>query len=411
MTMPVHNSEIAAIFNELADLLEIEGANRFRVRAYRNAAVTIANLPKSAASMLAAHEDLSRLPTIGKDLAGKIAEIVATGHLTLLEEIEKTMPADLARIAAIPGLGPKRVKALYEFAGIDSLEALGAAAKAGKLRQLPGFGARLEATILGQIERLATSQKRWKRAMAEDFAVPYADYLRKLPGVQDVVIAGSYRRRRETVGDIDLLATCPPQKAGAVVKAFTGYDEAATIVASGTTRSTVILRSGLQVDLRVVPEASFGAALHYFTGSKAHNIAIRKIGVKRGLKVNEYGVFRGGERIAGRTEEEIYKLFGLSFVPPELREDRGEIEAARKSRLPKLVDQDDIRGDLHTHSEASDGTASIGAMAAAAKQRGYDYVAICDHSKHATIANGLDAARLARQIDEIDALNDEIKGI
>ncbi|HSG96206.1 MAG TPA: nucleotidyltransferase domain-containing protein, partial [Afifellaceae bacterium] len=318
--MPVHNSEIAAIFNELADLLEIEGANRFRVRAYRNAAVTIANLPKSAASMVEAHDDLSKLPAIGKDLAGKIAEIVATGHLALLDELEKTMPADLVRIAEIPGLGPKRVKTLYNIAGIESLKALGAAAKAGKLRQLPGFGTKIEAKILAELDRLATSRKRWKLAVAEDFAEPYAAYLRQLPGVKDVVIAGSYRRRKETVGDLDLLATCAPEKARAVVEAFTGYDEVATIISSGTTRSTVVLRSGLQVDLRVVPQGSFGAALHYFTGAKAHNIAIRKMGVKRGLKVNEYGVFRGGERIAGRTESEIYKLFGLSFVPPELRE-------------------------------------------------------------------------------------------
>ena len=409
--MPVHNSEIAAIFNELANLLEIGGANRFRVRAYRNAAITIANLPKSAASMVEAHEDLSKLPTIGRDLAGKIAEIVATGHLTLLDEIEKTMPADLVRIAAIPGLGPKRVKTLYEIAGIESLDTLETAAKAGKLRQLPGFGAKLEATILHQLKHLATSQKRWKLAVAEDFAEPYARYLRKLPGVRDVVIAGSYRRRKDTVGDLDLLATCPPEKARTVVKAFTGYDEVETIISSGTTRSTVILRCGLQVDLRVVPQVSFGAALHYFTGSKGHNIAIRKMGVKRGLKVNEYGVFRGGDRIAGRTEEDIYKLFGLAVVPPELREDRGEIEAARKNRLPKLVERSDIRGDLHTHTDASDGTASIRAMAEAAKQHGYDYVAISDHSKHATIANGLDASRLARQIDAIDRLNDTIEGI
>jgi DNA polymerase (family 10) len=409
--MPVHNSEIAAIFNELADLLEIEGANRFRVRAYRNAAITIANLPKTAASMVETHEDLSRLPTIGKDLAGKIAEIVATGHLALLDEIEKTMPADLVRIAAIPGLGPKRVRTLYDVAGIESLEALSAAAKAGELRQLPGFGAKLEATILHQLDRLATTQKRWKLAVAEDFAEPYARFLRKLPGVQKVVIAGSYRRRKETVGDLDLLATCPPEKARAVVRAFTGYDEVETVVSSGTTRSTVILRSGLQVDLRVVPQVSFGAALHYFTGSKAHNIAIRKIGVERGLKVNEYGVFRGGDRIAGRTEAEIYKLFGLAVVPPELREDRGEIAAARNNRLPKLVKRSNIYGDLHTHSAASDGTASIRAMAEAAKQHGYEYVAISDHSGHATIANGLDAGRLAHQIDKIDRLNDEFREI
>jgi DNA polymerase (family 10) len=409
--MPIHNSEVAAIFNELADLLEIEGANRFRVRAYRNAATTIADLPESLASMISAGRDLSELPSIGKDLAGKIEEIVATGHLTLLDEMEKVLPPDLARMTAIPGLGPKRVKAIYEEGGIETLAGLRKAAAAGRLRRLPGFGAKTEQSILRELDRLEASRKRWLISEAEEFAEPLADYLRTRPGAEKVVIAGSYRRRRETVGDIDILVTCVPEKARAIIKAFTGYDAVASVTSSGTTRSTVVLRNGLQVDLRVVTAASFGAALHYFTGSKGHNIAIRKMGVKRGLKVNEYGVFRGSDRIAGKSEAEIYKLFGLAFVPPELREDRGEIEAAHTGRLPDLVEAEDIRGDLHMHTTASDGGDDVRAMAEAARALGYDYIAISDHSESARIANGLDARRLAAQIDEIERLNETLKNI
>jgi DNA polymerase (family 10) len=285
--VPVHNSEIAAIFNELADLLEIEGANPFRIRAYRNAAITVANLPESLTDMVEAGKDLSELPTIGKDLAAKIAEITATGHLVLLDQLEKSVPGELAKITAMPGLGPKRVKALREQAGVVSLDSLREAAEAGRVRALPGFGVKTERMILRELDRLATSQRRWRLSEAEDFAQPLAAYLEAQPGVSDVVVAGSYRRRQETVGDLDILATCTPDKAGDLVKRFRHYDEVDSIVSAGTTRSTVVLRCGLQIDLRVVPKESFGAALHYFTGSKGHNIAIRKMGVARGLKVNE----------------------------------------------------------------------------------------------------------------------------
>ena len=409
--MPVHNSEIAAIFNEFADLLEIEEANPFRVRAYREAAVTIANSPNSMAAMIEADQDLSLLPTIGKDLAAKIAEIVTTGHLTLLDELEKSVPGDVVKIAAIPGLGPKRIKVLHEQANVKDLETLRNAAQAGKVRKLPGFGIKMEKLILRELDRLEATVRRWTILEAEEFARPLTNYLKGQAGIEDVVIAGSYRRRRDTVGDLDILVTCPPDKAGTIVDRFTVYDEVDTIVSKGTTRSTVVLRCGLQVDLRVVPKESFGAALHYFTGSKAHNIAIRKMGVERGLKVNEYGVFHGGERLAGRTEAEIYDLFGLNVVPPELRENRGELEAARSGTLPRLVTQSDIRGDLHMHTTASDGKANIRAMAEAAKAMGYDYISISDHSQRATIANGLSADRLARQIDEIDEINSQLKSI
>ena len=409
--MPVHNSEVATIFNELADLLEIEGANPFRIRAYRNAAITVANLPESLADMVEAGKDLSALPTIGKDLAAKIIEIVASGHLVLLDQLEKSVPGELAKVTAIPGLGPKRVKVLHEQAGVTNLESLRAAAMSGRVRELPGFGEKTERMILRELDRLASSQRRWRLSEAEEFARPLAAYLEEQPGATDVVIAGSYRRRRETIGDLDILATCAPDKARALVKRFTEYDEVDTAVSAGTTRSTVVLRCGLQVDLRVVAEESFGAALHYFTGSKGHIIAIRKMGVARGLKVNEYGVFRGDKRIAGQSEEEIYQLFDLVIVAPELRENRGEIEAAKASSLPNLVTQADLRGDLHMHTKASDGKADIRAMAEAAKAMGYDYIAISDHSQHARIANGLDEGRLAQQLDEIDRLNSELEGI
>lgn len=407
--MTIHNTEIAKIFQTYATLLEIEGANRFRVRAYRNAARTIEDQPQDVAIMIRAGKDLSELPGIGKDLAGKIKEIVDTGALGDLEKLKRTVPEDLADVTALPGLGPKRVQALHEHLRIDNLEDLERAAHAGKLRKLPGFGAKTEEKILKEIERRRAIGTRTKLMVAEQIARPLLEYLKAVKGVKQAIIAGSYRRRKDTVGDIDILVTA--KRGSDVMKRFAAYDEVDEIVSQGTTRSTVILRSGLQVDLRVVPEASYGAALHYFTGSKDHNIAIRTLAVKKGLKVNEYGVFKGEERIAGKTEKEVYALFSLPYIAPELRENHGEIEAARKKRLPKLVTLDDIRGDLHAHTKATDGRYTAEEMVQAAKARGYDYLAICDHSKHVTIAKGLDAKRLARQIDEIDRLNEKLKGI
>ncbi len=407
--MAVHNADIAAAFNRLADLLEIEDANPFRVRAYRRAAATIEDLPASAAAMVADGADLTALPGIGEDLAGKIKEMVETGRLKLLQEVEARTPSTLATLTAIPGLGPKRVRLLHERLGISTLKQLARAAAAGKLRKLPRFSAEIEAKLLDEAGRRVEGRPRFKLSTAEDFAQGLVAYLRGAPGVGRVMVAGSYRRRKETVGDLDILATAADGPA--VVGHFVGYDEVEQVTSKGPVRSTVILRSGLQVDLRVVAEDSYGAALVYFTGSKDHNIAIRKLGQARGLKVNEYGVFRGEERIAGRTEQEVYRSLGLAYVEPELREDRGEIEAARAGRLPKLVALTDIRGDLHAHSKASDGKSSLREMAEAAKARGYDYVAMTDHTRHATIAHGLDPKRLAIQLDEIDRLNDELVGI
>lgn len=407
--MPVHNADIAAIFNRLADLLEIEDANPFRVRAYRRAATTVEDLPSSVAGMVADGADLTELPGIGEDLAGKIKEIAETGSLKMLLEVEARTPSTLATLTAIPGLGPKRVHLLHEALGISTLKQLAEAAAAGRIRDLPRFSPEIEAKLLEEATRRTQTQPRFKLSTAEDFGQGLVSHLHKAPGVGQVVIAGSYRRRRDTVGDLDILAACADGQA--VIDHFVSYDEVDQVLAKGPARSTVVLKAGLQVDLRVIPEESYGAALVYFTGSKDHNIAIRKLGQSRGLKVNEYGVFRGDARVAGRTEDEVYRSLGLAYVEPELREDRGEIDAAAAGRLPKLLTLADIRGDLHVHTKASDGKSSLRDMAEAAKAMGYAYVAITDHSRHATIAHGLDPIRLAEQLDEIDRLNDELHGI
>jgi len=401
--MPVRNADIADLFDRMATLLEIQGANPFRVRAYRNAARTLDSLPRSVADMLAEEEDLSRLPGIGKDLARKITELVDTGHLSALEEVEREVPAGLVDLTRLPGLGPKRVRALHEELGIRDLTELERAARSHRIRELAGFGVKTEQRILEALSRHAPEERRQQLADVEDVARFYVDYLQAIPGVKDVVVAGSYRRRKETVGDLDILVTC---KTGSpVMKGFVEYDEVDEVVSRGTTRGTVLLRSGLQVDLRVVAQASYGAALYYFTGSKAHNVAVRAIAVKKKLKINEYGVFKGDQRVAGKTENEIFKAVGLRYIEPELRENRGEIEAARKNRLPHLVCMSDIRGDLHAHSDATDGHDSLREMAGAAKKLGYSYLAITDHSKRVTIVHGMDEKRLRRQLDAIDRLN------
>ncbi len=407
--MSVRNAEIAEIFDRMATLLEIQGANPFRVRAYRNAARTVGDLPRNVGDMLEEEEDLSKLPGIGKDLAGKIAEIVGTGHLTALEEVEREVPAGLIDLTLLPGLGPKRVKALYEELGIRDLAGLERAARKHRLRELAGFGAKTEQRILEALSRHAREERRIKLADVEELASLYVEHLKAIAGVKEVIVAGSYRRRKETVGDLDILVTC--KKGSPVMKGFVEYDEVDAVISRGTTRSTVSLRSGLQVDLRVVAEVSYGAALYYFTGSKAHNIAVRTIAVKKGLKINEYGVFKGKRRVAGRTEKEVFKAVGLRYIEPELRENRGEIEAARKNRLPHLVSVSDIRGDLHAHTNATDGHHSLREMAEAAKKLGYAYLAITDHSKHLAIAHGMDEARLRRQLHAIDRLNAKLTGI
>lgn len=409
--MPIHNSEIADIFERLADLLEIKGENVFRIRAYRNAARSVARLAKSASDMVEAKEDLSELPGIGKDLAAKIEEIVKTGKLAFLEKVEKSLPAGIDELMQIQGLGPRRIKTLYDTLKIKSLADVKKAVGAKKLRTLPGFGEKIEENVLKELERVKRTEGRLRLADAEEIAMPLIDHLKKVKGVKRVVAAGSFRRAKEVVRDLDILVTCETKSK--VMDSFINYDDAGKVISHGDTRSTVLLRSGFQVDMRVVPEKDYGAALIYFTGSKAHNIAIRKLAVQKGLKINEYGVFRkkGNKWLAGKTEEDVYKQIGLPFIEPELREDTGEIAAARKGKLPHLVTLKDIRGDLHMHTTLTDGHFSLAEMAEAAKEKGYEYIGNTEHSKHVTVAHGLDDKALWKQIKEIDRLNEKIKGI
>jgi DNA polymerase (family 10) len=390
--MPVHNAEIAKMFDQTAELLEIEGGNPFRARAYRKAARTIERLPKSVSTLLAAGEDLSQLPGIGKDLAAKIADIVSSGRFDVLQQLKRRLPGDLGEMAAVPGLGPKRVKLLYDRLHIRTLEDLRRAARAGHIHELKGFGEKSEQRILAALGKPILTEKRFKLSVAEAEAQALIKYLQPYVGNGQIAVAGSYRRRRETVGDLDIVATA--RKASTISDRLVDYENVSEVVAHGPARTTVILRSGLQVDLRVVPAQSYGSGLLYFTGSKAHNIALRGLANDHGWKLNEYGLFAGKRRIAGVSEAEIYKKLGLAYVPPELREDRGEVALAAKHELPQLVEIGDIRGDLHAHTNWSDGTATIAEMAAAAKERGYEYLAITDHSRHVTIAHGLDASRL-----------------
>ncbi|MGB5607055.1 MAG: DNA polymerase/3'-5' exonuclease PolX [Gammaproteobacteria bacterium] len=407
--MQTHNEDIAAVFDEIADLLEIEGDNPFRIRAYRNGAAALRDLTKEIGLLAEQGQDLTRLSGIGKNLAEKIHELLATGHCRTLDKLRKQLPADLTGLLKIPGLGPRRVHALYHELDIHTCEQLERAARDGLIRQLPGFGAKTEARILAAVQAHTDSSRRFKLAVAARYAEPLVEYLKRAKGAQQVQVAGSYRRARETVGDLDILVTAPAGQT--VTDHFIAYDEVETVLNHGTTRASVMLRSGLQVDLRVVPQKSYGAALYYFTGSRAHNIAVRGVARKRGLKINEYGIFRKGKRIAGSTEAEVFKAIDLPWIPPELRENRGEIEAARSGLLPVLVRLEDLRGDLHTHTRASDGHESIHKMALAAKSRGLEYLAITDHSKRLTVAHGLDSKRLLAQLESIDEFNDKGHGI
>jgi DNA polymerase (family 10) len=315
----------------------------------------------------------------------------------------------LSEIMKIQGLGPKRVQVLHRALKIRSVADLERAAASGRIRKLPGFGARTERIVLDGIRRLARRGRRFKLNVAEEIAKPLIEYLEGCKGVKQITIAGSFRRRRETVGDLDVLVTAA--RGATVTEWFVAYDEVREVISRGSTRAAVRLSSGLHVDLRVVPQVSYGAALHYFTGSKAHNIAVRTLGAKKGCKINEYGVFRDNRRIAGKTEPEVFSKVGLDYIPPELREDQGEIEAARRHWLPKLIGIEDICGDLHCHTSASDGHASIEKMATAAADLGYEYLSINDHSRHVTIANGLDEKRVFAQIKAIDKLNAKLKGL
>jgi DNA polymerase (family 10) len=407
--MAVHNAEIAKIFNQMADLLEIQNANPFRVRAYRNAAMAIYGLSRNVSDLVATDEDLTEIPGIGKDLAGKIKTIVKTGELPQLKAVEKRVPPVLSELMKIESLGPKRIILLHRKLKIRSVKDLQRALEKGKIRKLRGFGKKTEERIKAGIAHLSEYGKRVLLSDAIPIAESLVAYLKKAKGVIAIECAGSYRRKKETVADLDIFATA--KKNSPIMDRFINFDEVTQVLSHGSTRSTVRLRSGIQVDLRVVPPKSYGAALVYFTGSKPHNIEIRKIAVKKKLKINEYGVFKGKKYIAGRTEEEVYKQIGLPYIEPELREVRGEIEAAKKGELPKLVTLKDIRGDLHCHTKATDGAHSLEAMVETAAKKGYEYIAITDHSKHLALVHGLTAKDLLHQIKLIDRLNGKSKNI
>ena len=406
--MAITNAEIAKIFNEYADLLEIKGENPFKVRAYRNAARTVENIGKPLESLVEEGYDLTKLPGIGADLSLFIKEIVKTGKFSKLEQIKEEIPPTLVEMLSIEGLGPKRIKTLYEKLHIQSIEDLKRAAQSGEIEKLPGFGPVLVQKILKGVRLAKKAGHRFKWSEAKEYVDDLLEYLGQLE-LTHLEVAGSFRRKKETVGDLDILATA--DDFSKVIRHFIKYPKIKEVVSAGSTRSTVILNNDLQVDLRSVEDASYGSALNYFTGSKAHNIELRKIAIERGLKLNEYGVFRGEEKIAGKTEDEVYKALGLCYIEPELRENRGEIEACKAGKLPKLITQADIRGDLHMHTTYSDGKHTILDMAKAAKEMGYEYIAITDHSKRLTVAKGLDEKRVLQEFEEIDKINQQIDGI
>jgi len=403
------NAEIAVVFEQVADLLEFQGANPFRVRAYRNGARAIKDLPEAVEDVANDPDrQLTDITGIGKDLAEKVMTFLMTDSLPLLEELLAEIPESVLAILRVPGLGPKRAAVLHNELGINNLDQLREACESQQVRRLKGFGAKTEATILAGLEIAAQAEERTYWAHADEIARVILEHLRTCPEIEKMEMAGSYRRGKDTVGDLDVLVVSDEPRE--VMDCFAAYPGRAQVLMRGDKKMSIRLGSGLQVDLRVVPAESFGAALQYFTGSKAHNIVLRGMAKDRGLKVNEYGVFRGEAQIAGATEEEVYAALDLPWFPPELREARREFEWAEAGELPRLVELDDMRGDLHVHSTWTDGLATVEAMATAAKKRGLKYVAITDHSKRVAMAGGLNASALRRQWAEIDALNEGLKG-
>lgn len=419
----MENIEIAGRLEELADLLEIQGANPFRIRAYRNAIRTISGLTRSLEEIVAAEEDLTELPGIGKDLSSHILELIQTGELEILSEVTAEVPRELATLTRLDGVGPKKAKKLWTALDVTTVDELEEAAEAGRVQELEGFGTKSVEKILRSIRDFRKRQGRFLRAEAVQYLRPVLEHLAGVEAIQRLEVAGSYRRGKETVGDIDLLALVANEgdRAG-VMEAFTGAPGVERIEMAGETRGSIVLSSGLPVDLRILGSESYGAALHYFTGSKEHNVEIRKRGQKRGLRVSEYGVFRvddeaskekeqAGERIAGETEEEVFGALDLPWIPPVLRENRGELQAADDGELPRLVELADIRGDLHMHTTWSDGKDSVRAMVEACRARGYEYMAITDHSQAVTVARGLTPERIREQWVEIDEVREAVEGI
>jgi DNA polymerase (family 10) len=412
------NPEIARTLEEVADILEIQNANPFRIRAYRNAVRTVETVTVPLRRWVEENRQLTDLPGIGKEMANHIKEMVETGTLGFRDELLAEVPRSLIELMRLPGLGPKKARRVWDELKIGSVDELEAAAKEGRIAALPGFGAKSQEKILAGIADYRQQGSRFLLNEAERSVEPLLAYLRETPEIERLEVAGSYRRRKETIGDIDLLAIASQPLP--VMERFRGYAQVDKILMAGDTRSTVVLGSGLQVDLRVVPADCYGAALVYFTGSKEHNVKLRRRAVERGLRISEYGVFTvheegsgtEGECIGGGEEAEVYATVGLAWIPPELREDHGEIELAAAGRIPELIRVEDLRGDLHMHSTWSDGRNSIAEMVAACAARGYEYMVISDHSKSLAMTGGLDAYRLREQwkeIDEVRARHPEIR--
>ncbi|HYA89032.1 MAG TPA: DNA polymerase/3'-5' exonuclease PolX [Nitrospirota bacterium] len=402
------NQKIAKIFTEIAELLELKGENVFRIRAYQRAAQNIDGLAKDVSTL--SDEELIAIPGIGKDLVGKIHEYLDKGTIAKHEELKKEIPAGVLDLLRVPGLGPKKARLFFDKLNIKNVNDLEEAIKSGKLEGMPGVQKKTEENILQGIELLKRGTERRPLGRVLPLAEEIIRRMKDNAPVDKIEIAGSIRRWKETVKDIDILTTSKqPRK---VMDVFVKDPHVSRVLAQGATKSSIITDDGIQVDLRVVEEGSFGAALQYFTGSKQHNIKLREMAVRAGLKINEYGVFRepGEKKIGGKNEEDIYKALKLAFIPPELREDTGEIDAALLGKLPDLLTRDDIKGDLHVHTNWSDGSHDLDTIVEAAKKRGYTYIAITDHTKGLGVAHGLDEKRLAEEIKLIDGANKRISG-
>ena len=409
----MNNKGIAQIFNEISDLLEFQGANPFRVRAYRNGARIIGDLAEPLDSVLEDEDrKLTDLEGIGKDLAEKITTLVETGELPQHQNLLEEVPQSVLAVMRVPGLGPKKAATLFKELNVATLEQLQAACEAKQVRELKGFGTKTEQTILHGISIAAAANQRIYWSTADEIAQAMRDHLATCTSIEKLELAGSYRRGKETVGDLDVLVVS--EDPGEVMRRFGEFEQVAETIVSGGTKMSIRTQRGLQIDLRVVPAESFGAAIQYFTGSKDHNVILRGLAKHRGLKINEYGVYRvEGDKetyIAGATEEDVYATLELPVFPPELREARGEFDLAAEGVLPDLVNAEDIRGDLHMHTDATDGRATLREMAAAARARGLKYIAITDHSQRVSMAMGLDPDRLVAQWAMIDELNQELEG-
>jgi len=406
----MQNADIARLLSDVADLLEISAGNPFKVRAYRNAARTVADHPDPIAELVTGGGfDLTDLPGIGDGIAKEIKALVETGTLPQRQQLVATIPPGLLELLRIPGLGPKRVKLFHEQLQVNGVADLKDALEKGKIAKLPGFGPKLLEKIREGVSGAAgTAHNRIVLHEAEQYARAIVEYLKAGGGIDAIDVAGSFRRRKETIGDLDIVVSCT--NPAAVITRFGKFGDVTHVASQGDTRSTVRLSGGLQVDLRVVEPAAFGAAMQYFTGSQAHNIELRKVAQAKKLKLNEYGLYRGSKCIAGRTETEVYAALGLDWIPPELREGRNEIALAREHKLPALVTLEEIRGDLQMHTDASDGKATLGEMVEAAQSLGYAYIAITDHSPRMSMA-GQSPAELRAQWKAIDRLNTRLRGI